>query len=109
MSEATIASYDAVPYESHPHGDSHPDRLATVARLFGMVSPPVDRCRVLELGCSAGGNLIPMAQDLPESTFVGIELSRRQVEDGQKVVRALGLGNITLEHRNILDVAPDFG
>ena len=50
---------------------------------------PADHCRVLELGCSDGTNLIPMAATLPESRFVGIDLSERQISDGQKVVEAL--------------------
>ena len=40
---------------------THPDRLATIALLYGMAPRPVDRCRVLELGCGDGSNLIPMA------------------------------------------------
>src|SRR5262249_10589850 len=71
MSQASVTadrpatSYDEVPYESYPFSQTHPDRLATVATLFGMRPAPVDRCRVLELGCAAGGNLIPMALALP--------------------------------------------
>src|SRR4051812_23249973 len=54
-------SYDEVPYESHPYPQTHPSRLAAVATLFGLRPPPVETARVLELGCAAGGNLIPMA------------------------------------------------
>src|SRR5262245_62555163 len=102
MSQASVTadrpatSYDEVPYESFPFAQTHPDRLATVATLFGMQPAPADRCRVLELGCAAGGNLIPMAVALPQSSFLGIDLSGRQVADGQKVVGALGLTNIEL-------------
>ena len=73
------SSYDAVPYESLPFPQTHPDRLATVARLFGLQPSPVPRCRVLELGCAGGGNLIPMAAALPHAQFVGVELSAVQV------------------------------
>ena len=65
-------SYDEIPYESYPFAQSHPDRLATLATLFGMKPQPIDDCRVLELGCASGGNLIPMAACLPGSKFVGI-------------------------------------
>jgi methyltransferase-like protein len=109
MAEITPTSYDVVPYESFPFAQTHPDRLATVARLFGMAPPPVDRCRVLELGCASGGNLLPMALTLPDSTFVGIDLSARQVEDGHKMVTTLGLKNLQLQHRSILDVDEHFG
>src|SRR5689334_6270857 len=102
-------SYDEMPYESYPYPQAHPSRLATVATLFGMSPPPVAKCRVLELGCAAGGNLIPMAEMLPGSEFVGVDLSGRQVADGQALVKALGLANITLRHASILDVDESYG
>ena len=46
-------------------------------------------CRVLELGCSMGANIIPMAEDLPESQFVGIDLSAKQVKLGKRSRRAV--------------------
>lgn len=101
--------YDEIPYASRPFPQTHPDNLATLATLFGMQPPPVDRCRVLELGCAAGGNLIPMAATLPGSRFVGIDLSRRQIDDGRRMVDALGLKNIQLLRRNILDVGERLG
>jgi len=50
--------------------------LSTIATLFGMNPAPVEHCRVLELGCGNGGNLIPMAFGLPQSEFVGIDWLR---------------------------------
>ena len=91
-------SYDEVPYSSHPFAQAHPDRLATIAILFGLRPPPVQRCRVLELGCASGGNLIPMAEQLPEGQFLGIDLSARQIADGQQVVQQLGLTKIGRAH-----------
>jgi methyltransferase-like protein len=53
----------------------------------------VTACRVLELGCGDGGNLVPMAYGLPSSRFVGVDLSRRAVERAADVIAALGLQN----------------
>ena len=64
---------------------TRPDRLAAIATLFGMEPAPPDRCRVLELGCASGGNLIPMGLSWPDSQFVGIDLSERQIRDGQQI------------------------
>jgi len=75
-------SYDIVPYESFPYANTHPDRLATIATLLDLKPPSPKRCRVLELGCAAGGNLIPMAVNAPESRFVGLDLSRVQITEG---------------------------
>jgi SAM-dependent methyltransferase len=105
----TVTSYDEVPYESVAMPDTHPDRLAVVARLHGLEPAPPGRCRVLELGCSSGGNLLPMGEALPGSRFVGIDLSARQVAEGQQALAAAGLTNVELRHADILDVSPDWG
>ena len=102
-------SYDVIPYDSQPFAQSHPDRLATLGRLFGLAPAPITQCRVLELGCASGGNLIPMAFQLPESEFVGLDLSTRQVNMGHKVIRELGLSNIRLEQGSILQVDDSWG
>jgi methyltransferase-like protein len=102
-------SYDEVPYTSHPFPQTHPDRLATIATLLGLRPVPVQGCRVLELGCASGGNLIPMAVALPEGRFVGLDLSLLQIESGRRQAEALGLTNVELLNRNLLDVGPDLG
>src|SRR5262245_53527423 len=107
--EPPATSYDEVPYESHPLPQTHPAHLAAVARLFGLLTPPPERCRVLEIGCASGGNLIPMALTLPGSSFVGIDLSERQVAEGHRLAGALGLGNVELLHRDVLDVGDELG
>ena len=102
-------TYDEVPYLELTHAETHPDRLATAAILLGMRPAPTDRCRVLELGCASGSNLIPMAEALPESTFRGIDISARQVAEGAALIAELDLRNITLRQVDILDVGPDLG
>jgi methyltransferase-like protein/SAM-dependent methyltransferase len=102
-------SYDVVPYESNVFPQSHPDRLATIATLLGMRPAAVTRCRVLELGAASGGNVIPMAAGLPDSTFLGIDLSKRQVETGQKLIEKVGLKNVELRQLDFRDVGKDLG
>lgn len=96
-------SYDRVPYPSASHAETHPDRLAALAILRGLEAAPPERCRVLELGCADGGNLIPMAFELPESTFLGIDLSPRQIDSGRAQAADLGLANLELRAMSILD------
>ncbi|MGH9588117.1 MAG: methyltransferase regulatory domain-containing protein [Acidobacteriaceae bacterium] len=103
------SSYDAVPYFGKPFARTHPSRLATSASLFGMKPQPVERCRVLELGCTDGGNLIPMAFGLPESTFVGVDLSAVEVATGQDVIQQLGLGNIELHAMDLTRISGAWG
>ena len=102
-------SYDAIPYLSRPFRESRPERMQAVAALFGLASAPPERCRVLELGCSMGGNLLPMAMDHPGSQFLGIDASSRQIADGWKSVERLGLKNLELRHLDLLDVERDLG
>ena len=106
---ATSESYDEVPYDSHPFAQTHPSRLFVVASLFGMRPTPVARCRVLELGCAAGGNLLPMAEMLPDSEFLGVDLSARQIASGQELVKQFGLKNLELRHASITDISPKEG
>src|SRR5437763_13756593 len=98
------ASYDEVPYPSSPFPYTHPDHLAVVATLLGLSPARADRCRVLELGCAGGGNLIPLAYNYPESTFLGIDLSIEQIRQGEELRAALGLATIELRAMSILDV-----
>jgi methyltransferase-like protein/SAM-dependent methyltransferase len=107
--QATQTTYDQIPYPSLSYTQSHPDRLATLATLLGMSPSPIERCRVLELGCASGGNVIPMAYGLPDSKFVGIDISARQIAEGQETVATLGLKNIALKHLDILDVDAGLG
>lgn len=109
MSSNVATSYEELPYDGQAFSVTHPDALAVAASLRGMSPAPVETCRILELGCANGGNLIPMAYSLPSSRCVGIDLSPRQITDGQAVVDALGLRNVTLRAMSILDVGPDFG
>jgi methyltransferase-like protein/2-polyprenyl-3-methyl-5-hydroxy-6-metoxy-1,4-benzoquinol methylase len=106
---ARQTTYDAIPYLSNPFRQTRPERLAAVAKLFGLDAPAVESCRVLELGCSTGGNLIAMAQDLPGARFVGVDASARQIADGWKTIDTLGLKNIQLRHLDILDIGDDIG
>lgn len=106
MNAATeINSYDQVPYPSHPFAASHPDRLATIAALFGMAPRATDECRVLEIGCASGGNIVPMAVACPSSEYLGIDLSGEQIRAGQVLVEQLGLKNIRLEVQDCSNVA----
>lgn len=102
-------SYDLVPYPRQCFAQSHPDRLNAIATLFNLKPQQVDNCRVLELGCASGDNIVPMAYQYPNSTFVGVDLSSRELEEGQKLVEQLGLKNVELKNINILDVNESMG
>ena len=97
------SSYDEISYPGHAYPQTHPDRLASLARLFGMKPAPVDQCRVLELGCGNGSNLIPMAITLPDSYFLGIDLAMRPIASGNDLIRDLALKNIELRQQDLME------
>ena len=100
---------DRIHYPGGAWEYSHPDRIAANARMYGLRPAPVERARVLELGCGAGGNLIPMACGLPDARFVGLELAARPVAMGRERASALGLTNLELRQRDLLDLPADLG
>ena len=107
--ETTQSSYDHVPYPSLPINRTHPDHMASIASLFDITPVSPDACRVLEIGCADGSNLIPMAVSLPGSQFVGIDLSLTQVAQGQRVIDALGIKNLSLRHQDVMTFGLDEG
>ena len=109
MSVTSSPLQDRIHYPGGAWEHSHPDRIAVNARMYGLSPAPVERCRVLELGCGAGGNLIPMAYGLPDAHFLGIELAARPVELGRGLAAALGLSNIELQQHDILDIPANLG
>lgn len=109
MKDAAPTSYDELPYKSRAVSTTHPDRLASVAVLYGLKPPPVERCRVLELGCADGGNLLLLSQSIPSAEFVGIDLSPRQIEDGKRQLESLEVANVTLRAMSLMDVDDGFG
>jgi SAM-dependent methyltransferase len=97
------------PYQgkAFPHG--HPDHLAAVARLFGLDPAPRERCRVLELGCGDGWNLIPMAEELSGSEFVGVDLDAARLAPGLSAKQQLGLGALELLVEDVANLGEKLG
>lgn len=109
METGRMNSYDEIAYPGYPFRQSHPDRMAMVAALLGMQPAPAARCRVLELGCGDGGNLIPMAYSLPDSEFTGIDLAQAPVARGRALADELALRNIRLLAMDVCRVDREFG
>ena len=72
-----------------------------MATLFGLSPADPASCRLLELGCGDGGNLVPMAYGLPESAFTGIDLSATAIARAAAVSEALGLENVDLRRADV--------
>jgi methyltransferase-like protein/SAM-dependent methyltransferase len=111
--EASIArtalKYDLLPYQSKAFPHSQPSRLGGIARVFGLDVAPLENARVLELGCAAGGNIIPHAMRYPGATFVGVDLARTQVAAGRARIARLGLKNIAIHCQSFTEIGEELG
>jgi methyltransferase-like protein len=50
-----------------------------------------------------------MADRHPDSSYLGVDYSARQIETGRQAIGVLGLTNIELAHRSILDLGSELG
>ena len=101
--------YDSVAYPSRAFAQTHPDRLAVMGTLLGMNPAPVEACRVLELACGDGSNLIPMAYGLPKSEFYGVDLAAKPVASPNATIKRIGLRNIRIEQMDLRELDERLG
>jgi len=100
-----MSDYDQLPYLSLPIAFTQPSHLAALAALHGAAPcPDPERAHVLELGCASGGNLLPLAARWPKARFLGVDLSARQIADGNRRIRYFHLENVTLEKADLADL-----
>lgn len=109
MTTTVAQAYEELAYPGVSLPQMHPSQLAAVAALFDLQAAPVERCRVLELGCGDGTSLIPMAFELPESRFVGVDITAAAVEAASASAAALGLRNIEFRRMDILEADARLG
>lgn len=110
MINSSIAeAYASLAYPSQSIPEMHPNRLAVMARLFGLPAADPARCRVLELGCGSGGSLIPFSYVLPESRFLGIDLIPASIEEATSTAEKLGVRNVEFRCADILELPGSLG
>lgn len=102
-------SYNDLPYTCRPVRLTHPNNLACKAMLFGLLPVQIDQCRVLEIGCGDGTNLLSLAQILPASQFVGIDNAQRHVDQGRATAREIECPNVELHAMSAEDLHDQFG
>ena len=100
-------SYDELTYKSAAFAQSSPYKLEACATLLGINPPSCKTAKVLEIGCSFGGNLIPFAVNNKDARVVGIDLSGEQIRRGKEIVKEIGLQNLELIHGDICKFKSD--
>lgn len=96
-------AYDRVPYPGAADGLIQLRNLEVTASLFGLNPADIKKCRVLEIGCADGTNLLPFAVEFPDSTFVGIDLAAMQIQQAADVASRLELRNVQFYAANVAD------
>lgn len=99
--------YETCDYPAMSHPLSDP-AVSAVAAMLGGLEPkfPAAGARILEIGCSSGHNLIPLALRWPGSSFLGIDQSARAIEQARALAAAAGCMNLVFEVRDLRDFAP---
>ena len=103
------SAYEEIEYVGRPNPHSDPDRVAAIARLFGLASPDPATARVLEIGCGDGANLLPMAARTPGARFTGCDYSSLLVGRARRTAEGLGLANVTLVEGDLRTMQSSFG
>src|SRR5262245_27493607 len=96
-----------LPYANKANPDATPDRLAAIARLFGLSPRQPDACRLLDIGCARGVHLAGLALTQPEATYVGVDLDERAIREGREMTDALSLRGVSLENRDFRALLAD--
>ncbi|GAB2909354.1 O-linked N-acetylglucosamine transferase family protein [Paralcaligenes ginsengisoli] len=100
---------DCAPYTSNAFFYSSPGHLRAAAHLYGVETEPLEKARVLELGCGSGGNLLPFVLAYSGAQAVGVDLSPAQIQQGRKVVQDLGVENLQLHAMSLAGIDKSFG
>jgi methyltransferase-like protein len=102
-------AYDRFSYPGFAYPATHPGRLETLGRLFGLTPAAAVSCRVLELGCGDGGNALSIAQSLPGASVIGIDAAATAIARGMSLLGAAGLENVELRCEDLERLPEDLG
>jgi hypothetical protein len=98
MNDPVRELYSEKRYPALSHPVTDPAHLAVSARLAGLqrLAMP-EACRVMELGCASGHNLLPLAARYPNSDFMGLDFSDTAIRNARQASYGAGLHNILFE------------
>ena len=98
--------YDAIPYQGTVAQNTSPIHMALCSLWHQGPHPPFQRFHLIEIGCGDGANLLPLAFYDHESTFIGIDNSRAELDRARRGAKCLGLENIRFVLKDVRDLGP---
>lgn len=107
--EHAQSPYATISYLGVADPGAHVRCLEGLGSLLGIGPADATQCRVLELGCASGRNLIPQACEFSGSRFVGVDFAADQVAGAQAIVDELGLDNVELRHASLTEIDGSWG
>ncbi len=100
-------TYKDLPYTSRAFKASSPMHLAAIGTLLGLKTCDIKKARVLEIGCSFGGNILYFALNFPASQIVGIDISPEQINGAKNLAKTLGANNAHFICADICELVKD--
>ena len=101
--------YDHVAYPGAADQSIHPRNLEVTAAMFGARPAPLKHCRVLEIGCADGTNLLPFADEFRDSRFLGVDLAKDRILIASEVADESGLANVEFRCADVVDLNDSLG
>lgn len=102
-------SYEELPYVKYAFSQTHPNHVSAIGQLFGMQPRPPSQARILELGCAHGTNILPVGIAFPGAALIGVDLSARQIEEGQATAKLAGIANVSLRQADLMEIDESWG
>ena len=106
MSDPVHALYQSREYPAMSHPSTDPAITAVAAKLAGLDIPTPACANILEIGCSSGHNLLPLAARWPDSRFTGIDFSAAAIRDARQRAAEAGLTNVAFIEADLTDFDP---
>jgi len=106
MSATVQGLYDSREYPPMSHPATHPAVAGVAAAIAGLPVAAPAVASVLEIGCAAGWNLLPMAMAHPQAEHLGIDFAPQAVAVAKEVAAAAGIGNVVFERADFREWCP---
>ena len=102
--ESHTDEYDLVPWDAHAIPATRPGHLALLSSLAGGPRPKLEGCRILEVGCANGANLLPLTFYRPDISALGVDTSSVQIEQARSAAREIGCENVRFERIDLREL-----